>query len=302
MIPKYDELYFPVLHAMSGGNVFTNKELIDLIAASLKITSEERQEATLAGTPVFANRVQWALVYLRKAGLVETVSRGHHHLTLEGKRVIQAKPDRLDNTFLSRYPSFRDFYKRKQPTQDSSAKNRADEDKDTPDDMIDRALASLNEKLSEDLMAEIMSKDATFFEKLVVKLLLKMGYGGSLSDSGIVTQRSNDGGIDGIIREDKLGFDQIYIQAKRWDPDKSIQRPEIQRFYGALAGFGASKGLFITTADFSDGAKQYAEQQHIVLVNGIRLTNLMIEYNVGVSPIATYQIKSVDTDFFSEES
>ena len=128
-----------------------------------------------------------------------------------------------------------------------------------------------------------------------------MGYGGSLSDAGIVTKRSNDGGIDGIIREDKLGFDQIYIQAKRWDTSTTIGRPEIQKFYGALAGVGASKGLFITTATFSDGAKQYADQQHIVLVDGDRLTKLMIEYDLGVSPVAIYQIKTIDTDFFSDE-
>ncbi len=147
-----------------------------------------------------------------------------------------------------------------------------------------------------------MARDPSFFESLVVKLLLKMGYGGSVSDSGFTTQKSNDGGIDGIIREDKLGFDQIYIQAKRWDPDSTVGRPEIQKFSGALRDEGATKGLFITTAKFSDGARASADKQHIVLVDGARLTKLMIEYDLGVSTVTTYQIKTLDTDFFNEDN
>ena len=151
------------------------------------------------------------------------------------------------------------------------------------------------------MLSEIMAKDSDFFEELVIKLLLKMGYGGSASDSGFRTQRTNDGGIDGVIREDKLGFDQIYIQAKRWDPETSVSRPEIQKFSGALQEVKASKGLFITTAKFSDGAKTSAERQRIVLVDGNRLTKLMVEYNVGVSTVAKYEIKAIDSDFFNNE-
>ena len=151
-------------------------------------------------------------------------------------------------------------------------------------------------------MAEIMAQDPSFFENLVIKLLLSMGYGGSSSDSGFVTQKTNDGGIDGIIREDKLGFDQIYIQAKRWDPDTTVSRPEIHKFSGALQDVGASKGLFITTAKFSQSAQESADKQHIVLVDGNRLTRLMIEYNIGVSPVAQYEIKAIDLDFFSDET
>ena len=163
-----------------------------------------------------------------------------------------------------------------------------------------RIVIEILEDLAEELLEAIMAKDAAFFEELVVKLLLKMGYGGSLSDSGFVTQRSNDGCIDGIIREDKLGFDKIYLQAKRWDPGASVSRPEIQKFSGALRDEGAAKGLFITTARFSEGARVSAEKQHIVLVDGERLTRLMIEYNIGVSPVARYEIKSLDSDFFDD--
>ena len=167
---------------------------------------------------------------------------------------------------------------------------------------MEQAAAALNQSLADDLLAEIMEKDSDFFESLVVKLLVKMGYGGSVSDAGVVTKRSHDGGIDGIIREDKLGFDQIYIQAKRWDPQSTVSRPELQKFSGALRDEGASKGLFITTARFSEGAQASAEKQHIVLVDGQRLTKLMIEYNLGVSPVARYEIKSIDSDFFSGDN
>ena len=175
------------------------------------------------------------------------------------------------------------------------------ETNETPNERIKRAYSELNDKLAEELLSEIMAKDSDFFEELVVKLLLKMGYGGSASDSGFRTQRTNDGGIDGIIRQDKLGFDQIYIQAKQWNPETSVGRPEIQQFYGALSGVNAHKGLFITTAKFSQGAIDYAKRQRIVLVDGERLTRLMIEYNVGVSAVAKYEIKAIDSDFFNDE-
>lgn len=298
-IPKYDALYASLLKALADRQIHTNREIADFIAADMSISSEARQQQTLSsGKLVFSDRVNWACTYLKKAGLVQSVRRGHHQITEEGYQVAKNPPAVFDNEFLCRYPSFQAFYLPASP----SANRIKAEPGETPTDLIDQAFASINQNLADDLMAEIMAKDSSFFEALVVKLLLKMGYGGSLSDSGVVTQQSNDGGIDGIIREDKLGFDQIYIQAKRWDPDKSIGRPEIQKFSGALRDEGATKGLFITTARFSDGARASAEKQHIVLVDGPRLTKLMIEYNLGVSPVSTYEIKTVDTDFFNEDS
>lgn len=297
MLPKYNELYYSVLKALSDHQVHLNREIIDFAALDMNIDPKERQTEVLSsGMPVFSNRVHWACTYLKKAGLIESAGRGRFRLTEEGNHVFVNPPTVLDNQFLSRYPSFQLFKSR--PSEPTETLQVPD---DTPNDLIDQAITALNQKLADDLMAEIMAKDAAFFESLVVKLLLKMGYGGSASDSGFVTQQSNDGGIDGIIREDKLGFDQIYIQAKRWDPDKSISRPEIQKFSGALRDEGASKGLFITTARFSEGARASADKQHIVLVDGPRLTKLMIEYNLGVSPVSTYEIKSVDTDFFNED-
>lgn len=300
-LPKYDELYMPFLEALSDGLPHTKLEIANHIAGKMAISKEDRQQILSSGYSVYINRVGWACTYLKKAGLVESVKRGHHRLTEEGKYVLTSPPPVLDNNFLSQYPSFQAFkYKNSHsPNQENDTKNNVSSS-ETPNDLIEQAVASINQNLADELLSEIMEKDSDFFEALVIKLLLKMGYGGSLSDAGLVTQKTNDGGIDGIIREDKLGFDQIYIQAKRWDPEKSIPRPEIQKFSGALGDVGAGKGLFITTAKFSEGAKASAEKQHIVLVDGERLTKLMIEYNIGVSTVAKYEIKSIDSDFFNE--
>ena len=300
MLPTYDSLYMPLLRALADGEVRTNREIGARIASELDLSPDQLQETLTSGRSIFTDRVSWACTYLKKAGLVESVKRGHHRLTQEGQAVLTAPPPVLDNRFLSRYPSFQEFRSRSEKDEPASAP--AMESSETPEDMMEQAAASLNQSLAEDLLAEIMEKDSDFFESLVVKLLLKMGYGGSVTDAGVVTNRTKDGGIDGIIREDKLGFDQIYIQAKRWDPQSTVSRPELQKFSGALRDEGASKGLFITTARFSEGAQASAEKQHIVLVDGQRLTKLMIEYNLGVSPVARYEIKSIDSDLFSGDN
>lgn len=299
-LPKYDELYMPLLHALSDKDIHTNREIRAIIAKELALSQADLQETLGSGGSVFADRVTWACTYLKKAGLVESVKRGCHRLTQEGQSVLDAPPPVLDNKFLRQYPSFLAFQSRTAMDQPVSAP--AAESGETPEDMMERAAASLNQSLADDLLAEIMERDSDFFESLVVKLLLKMGYGGSVSDAGVVTKRTKDGGIDGVIREDKLGFDQIYIQAKRWDPQSTVSRPELQKFSGALRDEGAAKGLFITTAKFSDGARASADKQHIVLVDGERLTRLMIEYNLGVSPVAKYEIKAIDSDFFNSDN
>ena len=304
-IPKYNELYFPVLEALSDGETRTMREIADKAAPCVGVMPEEKQQELLAsGQPVYYSRISWACTYLKKAQLIENTKRGYYRLTEEGKKVLLNPPSVLDHRFLCQFPSFREFYGRKSTRFgdiSSQISLEALETNETPNDRMEQAHKELNDKLAEELLAEIMAKDSDFFEELVIKLLRKMGYGGSDSDSGYKTQRSNDGGIDGVIREDKLGFDQIYIQAKRWDPETSISRPEIQKFSGALQEVKASKGLFITTAKFSEGAKTSAERQRIVLVDGKRLTKLMIEYNVGVSTIAKYEIKAIDSDFFNDE-
>ena len=294
------------MEALSDGESHTTREIADKVAFRVGVTLEERQQELLSGSHIYNDRISWACTYLKKATLIENTKRACYRVTEEGKRILSNPPAVLDNRFLCRFPSFQTFYRRKTTDNDASDSSsqislETLETNETPNDRIKRAHSELNNKLAEELLAEIMAKDSDFFEELVVKLLLKMGYGGSASDSGFKTKRTNDGGIDGVIREDKLGFDQIYIQAKRWDPETSISRPEIQKFSGALQEVKASKGLFITTAKFSDGAKTSAERQRIVLVDGNRLTKLMIEYNVGVSTVAKYEIKAIDSDFFSNE-
>lgn len=239
--------------------------------------------------------------YLKKAGLIDSPARGVFILTAEGSKVLMENPPVLNDDFLNRYESFRAF---KNPDLSAAQTVSPALSEDTPQDIFDKAFMQINASLADELLTEIMKQPPFFFERLVVKLLERMGYGGSLPNAGTVTPQTGDEGIDGIIREDKLGFSLIYIQAKCWNLDKTIGRPEIQKFVGALAGQGAAKGLFITTARFTKEAVAYAEKQHttkVVLVDGAMLAKLMIEYNLGVSTETTYEIKKLDTDFFNDE-
>ncbi|MGN0603553.1 MAG: restriction endonuclease [Oscillospiraceae bacterium] len=208
-------------------------------------------------------------------------------------------PEVLDDKFLCQYDCFKKFkYAGKKNV---STESDSIESNETPQDILDRAHQEITAALADDLLSEIMKNTPDFFEHLVVLLLRKMGYGGAVENSGMVVGQSGDEGIDGVIKEDKLGFNMIYIQAKRWDQDRSVGRPEIQKFVGALAGQGASKGLFITTAKFSQQAQDYVKKQHttkVVLVDGLTLAKLMIDYDLGVSTVSVYPIKKLDTDFF----
>ena len=221
-------------------------------------------------------------------------------LTDEGKRVVSNLPPVVDNDFLVKYESFREFRNTSHGTTVSPVQ-AVSSDNLSPLDMLEKSYNELSETLADEILSEIMKISPDFFEHLVVILLQKMGYGGNISNSGQVVGGTGDEGIDGIIKEDKLGFDVIYIQAKRWDTNQSVSRPEVQKFVGALAGQGASKGLFITTAKFSQQAMDYAKKQHttkVVLVDGNTLAKLMIEYDIGVSVVSTYQVKKIDSDFF----
>ena len=308
-IPKYDEMYREFLDILSDGRTHKIGQIRDSLAAVFGLTEEERKLLLPSGKQqLFNNRVQWTGSYLKKAALVETSARGVYRITNAGMNVLSENPSHIDNVFLGRFDSFREFlvptspqpaHKTPQPAPVPSPVVLSQ----SPQDILDNAFQQINATLAEDILAETMRQTPTFFENLVVKLLTAMGYGGSVEDAGTVTKASGDEGIDGIIREDKLGFSNIYIQAKRWDPATAIGRPELQKFVGALAGQGAHKGLFITTAHFSKEAKEYVRKQlgmKIVLIDGTALANLMIEYNVGVSVEATYLIKRIDSDFFDD--
>lgn len=301
-IPKYDEMYRVFLDCLADGKMHRSKEIKDIVATAFHLSNEDRSELLPSGKqPIFDNRLGWTRAYLKKAGLIESPSRGSYVITADGKQVLSEDPQHIDNQYLQRFESFRRFVSPDCSTVSPMAPAISSQ---TPQDVLDGAYEQIHAALIDDVLTEIMKQTPTFFEHLVVKLLTKMGYGGSLEDAGVVIGQSGDEGIDGIIREDKLGFSSIYIQAKRWDCDKVIGRPEIQKFVGALAGQGATKGLFITTAQFSKEARLYAKKQHttkVVLVDGTTLVKLMIEYNLGVSNEATYEIKRIDMDFFNED-
>lgn len=303
-IPKYYEMYRPFLDCLEDGQNHSIKEITAKVADRMNLSEQELAEILPSGKQaIFRNRIGWTRTYLKKAGLIESPARGIFSLTEEGKVVLAQNPKIINDDFLNRYESFR-LFKTPFISKNDDVKSNVDVSEDTPQDVLDNAFKLINASLADDLLNEIMKQNPSFFEELVVKLLEKMGYGGSVKNAGLVVGQTGDEGIDGIIREDKLGFSLIYIQAKRWEIGKTIGRPEIQKFVGALAGQGAAKGLFITTAQFTNEAITYANKQHttkVVLVDGTMLANLMIEYNLGVSTQMIYEIKKIDTDFFDDE-
>lgn len=301
-VPKYNEFYNAFLQSIGDGAAHHIRDIRPIVASLWNLSDADLNEKLPSGLKnTFHDRLNWTATYLKKAGLITSPARANYQLTEEGKKVLQSGVNPITDAFLMQYPSFQQFKTPSSGENDAIVPTPVIHDEETPQATIDAAFSAINAALADDIMAEIMARDSDFFEALVVKLLRKMGYGGSMADAGIVTKHSNDGGIDGIIKEDKLGFDRIYIQAKRWDTETSISRPEIQKFSGALQDEGASKGLFITTAKFSSGARESANKQHIVLVDGEMLTKLMIEYGLGVSTVQTYEIKTLDSDFFHED-
>lgn len=300
-IPKYNELYRLVLLSLQDGGTHSMKEVRDFIISTLHLTEQDLAE-TLPSNPkssVFSGRVGWAKTYLLKAQMIDSPQRGHIFITPSGKALLESGISITNTVLAQKCPEFLDFYRRKNSGSDSIALTPDEvqaEAPETPQETFDRVYAIINEQLADDLLAEVLNQTPAFFEQLVVDLMKAMNYG-----EGFVTKYSGDDGIDGIIHEDQLGFNLIYIQAKRWKPDVTIGKPELQKFAGAMMGPPrVEKGLFITTAKFSPKARDFANAQHIILVDGKRLTELMIEYGVGVSTQKAYLIKRVDSDYFSD--
>lgn len=314
-VPKYDEMMVPVLRriAETPGDAVTSKQLRRFVIDYWGLSDNEVAETISSGFERYANNMLWACTYLKQAKCIESPKRGTYLVTQRGLDLVNSGVEKLDRQALMQFPEFCDFLNRSRKGKDVSAKETEEtvaqpmtvEENESPEDTIDEAFRSIETALVSDILEAIMQQSPAFFERLVVQLLLAMGYGDSLDDSGSVTPLSNDGGIDGVIREDKLGFDNIYIQAKRWDLNACVGRPDLQAFVGALTGTGATKGLFITTARFSKGALEYAGMQHavkLVLVDGDQLARLMIAHNVGVSVRHTYEIKGIDRDYFDIDS
>jgi len=298
MIPDFQSIMLPLLKALNNDSIKTASDLRKDMISYFNITESEQQEKIPSGKQyVFYNRIAWAIAYLKMAGLISSPRRGEYQITIEGKRVLNNPPEKITISFLKQFPTF--SQNRNYDEEDITETNKILEK--TPDELIDIGFKQLQDELSTQLINQVKNCTPDFFEKLVVDLLIRMGYGGSDIGNGEVTQRTNDEGIDGIIKEDKLGLDKIYLQAKKWD--NVVGRPEIQRFVGALQGKKAKKGIFITTSTFSKDAYDYVNNIDctIILIDGKRLTELMIENEVGVSTKRVLKICKVDTDYFIEE-
>lgn len=298
-IPKYFEMHVPFLQFLEDGNIHRLKELKEQMKRYFNLSDAETAEMLPSGRQtVFANRIGWAGTYLKKAGLVESPARASFVITEQGKKVLADKPAVIDVDYLMKFDSFREFQKKNASDMVNAV---TEEDKnETPDDIFEEAFQKINKGLQDMLMSEVMKLSPVSFERMVIDLMSKMGYG-TFENAGRTTPVTGDEGIDGIIMEDKLGFDLIYIQAKKWSEDHTVGRPEIQAFVGAIAGKGG-KGLFVTTSRFSKQAREYAEKQHIILMDGEKLTQYMIEYNFGVSVKKAFEIKTMDMDVFDEYS
>lgn len=299
-VPKYDELMKPLLVAVQDGEVYKMKDVTSMLAQQLNLSAEDLAELLPSGRQnVFKNRVSWAKTYLKKAGLLDSPARATIVITDAGKNVVADNPEKIDSKYLEQFPSFVDFTSAPE-TQDGGVTPPAvPQPTDlTPDDQLEEAYKQINASLASDLLSEVLKINSYTFEKLVVDLLSKMGYG-TVAYGSHATVASGDEGIDGVIMEDKLGFSLIYVQAKEWALDKVVSRPDIQSFVGAIAGKHGD-GLFVTTARFSQQARDYAETHHIILIDGERLANLMIEYNFCVSTRKTFEIKDIDTDALAE--
>lgn len=306
-IPDFQTLMLQLLRLSGDGREHSLREAYDGLAGQFKLTDDERRERLPSGVAVkFDNRVAWARTYMKQAGLLEYPRRGWFKITDRGLDVLRSGVERLDIAYLERFEDFQSFRERKRNDDGSEAggveADAADaEFSRTPQELIESAHQTLQAELAIELLDSIKSCSPGFFEQLVVDVLVSMGYGGSLREAGQAVGRSGDEGIDGIIKEDRLGLDTIYIQAKRWDAP--VGRPEVQKFAGALQGARAKKGIMITTSSFTRGAEDYVQtiDTKIILIGGKRLAELMIEHNVGVAPVSSYEIKRLDQDYFIDE-
>jgi len=299
-IPDYQSCMLPLLKFYGDGQDHTFREAVEALAKEFSLTDKERREMLPSGQQeIFDNRIGWARTYMKKAGLIEAPKRGVNRISSRGMDVLKQKPQRIDVNYLTQFQEFQDFRALRHTKAEEVSETQMNDK--TPEESLEIAYQRIRNDLASDLLQRLKACSPAFFERLVVEVIVKMGYGGTRQDAGKAIGKSGDGGIDGIIKEDKLGLDAIYIQAKRWE--NTVGRPEIQKFVGALTGLRAKKGLFITTSNFSSDSEDYVSRidAKVVLIDGETLAQLMIEYNVGVSTVNTYEVKKVDSDYFTEE-
>jgi len=300
-VPDFQSIMLPLLKFASDKRDHHIKEARDYLASYFDISDDDRRKLLPSGKQTaFQNRVGWARTYLKQAGLLEDVGRGIFKITERGLDVLGENPEKIDMELLEKFDEYQEFKHRREEPGDKTP-DAVDASDKTPEEAMFQAYQTMRQELASELLSSVKQCSPEFFEKMVVELLVGMGYGGSLKDAGEAVGRSGDGGIDGVIKEDRLGLDTIYIQSKRWEG--TVSRPEVQKFAGALIGRQARKGIFITTSDFSSKAKEYVVkiESTIILIDGEQMAQLMIDSGVGVSISETYDIKKIDTDYFEEE-
>ena len=302
-VPDFQTIMLPFLRFTQNREECSTREVVSFLAEYYNLTEDEISEQIPSGYQTkLTNRVSWVFVHLQRAGLIEKIRRGFYKVTPRGHELLKQNPERIDLKTLNQFPEYVEFRRTKRTKNTIEDITSAESEiSKTPEELLDESYRFIRNTLANEIIEKIKTCSPTFFEHLVVDLLVKMGYGGTREDAGERLGRSGDGGIDGIIKEDRLGLDIIYLQAKRWEG--VVGRPEIQKFAGALQGQRARKGVFITTSDFTKEARDYVSQidSKIILIDGEELAELMIDYNVGVSNAAIYEIKKVDSDYFIED-
>lgn len=298
-VPDFQSLMLPILQVLQSGEEFKIRDISSAIIEWLQLSQADQNERLPSGRQTrFNNRMAWARIYLHRSGLIEKTERGTLQITQRGLEVLQENHERLTIRYLSRFPEFNQF---RATGRDQEQNQNVKDIEQTPEEILQASYQRLRRALASELIERLKACSPAFFENLVIDLLVSMGYGGSRADAGQAVGRSGDDGIDGIIKEDKLGLDVIYVQAKRWS--NSVGRPVVQAFAGSLEGQRAKKGILITTSFFTQDAWEYISriEKKIVLIDGETLTQLMIDYGVGVSEKDVYVVKKVDEDYFSEE-
>lgn len=302
-IPDFQSIMLPLLVFMSDGQEHSNQQVIDCLAAQFDLTEVDLNEMLPSGKQTtFSNRVGWAKTYLSKSGLLEMPRRSYYRISERGKGILRNNPLKIDMKFLEQFPEYREFRGEKRKNTSSSDGKKVIPVLKTPEEVLEDAYQEIQENLAQDVINQVKNCSPGFFERLVIDLLVKMGYGGSRIDAARAVGQSGDGGIDGVIDEDRLGLDSIYIQAKRWDG--VVGRPEIQKFVGALMGKRSRKGIFLTTSKFSSDAVSYILNidYKIVLIDGQRLAEFMIDNDIGVTEVTSYKLRRIDSDYFSNGS
>jgi restriction system protein len=302
-IPDYQTLMLPLLKFVADGKEHHVREAVAALAKEFSLTEDELKERLPSGVDaVFRNRIGWAGTYLKKAGLLEYPKRGFIKITERGETALAQKPPKINVAYLKQFAEFVEFHGGKQTGGKIVAPEPPDDSNQTPKELLESGCRKLRKQVESDLLATVKACSAEFFENLVVELLTTIGYGGSRADAGKAIGKTGDGGVDGVITEDKLGLELLYVQAKRWDNTK-VGRPEVQKFVGALHGKKVRKGVFLTTSIFTDDALEYVKgiETKVILIDGARLAELMFDYEVGVSTESSYVVKRVDLDFFEDE-